>query len=127
MRHRDHDDVSWRWAPSTSFGQLTGNPFSTRMRGHAEPQNFPPGMPQDEKPIQEPKRNRRNNEQVYRRDGISMIAKESLPALRRWPPSLCHVFCHGRLEDIDAKLEQLAVNPWRSPQRVSNAHLANEQ
>jgi hypothetical protein len=51
-------------------------------------------MPQDKKPIQEPKRNCRNNKQVYRRDGISMIAKEGLPALRRWPPSLCHVFCY---------------------------------
>ena len=55
-----------------------------------------------------------------------MIAKEGLPALRRWLPSLCHVFCYGRLADIDAELEQLAVNPWRSPQRVGNAHLANE-
>src|SRR6516225_4564136 len=96
------------------------------MRRHAEPQNLPPGMPQDKKPIQEPKRNRRNNKKVYRRDGISMIAKEGLPALRRWLPSLCHVFCYGRLADIDAELEQLAVDPWRSPQRVGNAHLANE-
>ena len=79
----------------------------------------------DKKPIQQPKRNRRNNEQVYRRDGISMIAKEGLPALRRWPPSLCHVFCNGRLADIDAKLEQFAMNPWRSRQRIGNAHLAN--
>src|SRR6516162_9428153 len=55
-----------------------------------------------------------------------MIAKEGVPALRRWPPSPCHVFCNGRLADNDAQLEQLAVNPWRSPQRVGNAHLANE-
>ena len=75
---------------------------------------------------QEPKRNRGNNKQVYRRDGISMTAKEDLPTLRWWPPSLCHIFSYGRLADIDAKLEQLAVNPWRSPQRVGNAHLANE-
>jgi hypothetical protein len=34
-----------------------------------------------------------------------MIAKEGLPAL---PPSLCHVFCYGRLADIDAELEHLA-------------------
>jgi hypothetical protein len=57
-------------------------------------------------------------EHVYRRDGIGMIASEGLPGLRRWPPFLCHVFCDRRLADIDAKLEQLAVNPWRSSQRV---------
>jgi hypothetical protein len=55
-----------------------------------------------------------------------MIAKEGLPALRRWPPFLCHVFCYGRLVNIDAKLEEHAVNPWRSLQRVGNAHLAND-
>src|SRR5215813_8142087 len=76
------NNVSWRFAPTTSFGQLTGNPFSTRVRSHAEPQNFPPRMLQDKKPIQEPKRNRGNNKQVYRGDGISMIAKEGLPTLR---------------------------------------------
>jgi hypothetical protein len=36
--------------------------------------------------------------------------------------SLCHVFCYG-LADIDAKLKQLAMNPWR---RTGNAHLGNE-
>jgi len=30
-----------------------------------------------------------------------MIAKKGLPALRRWSPSLCHVFCCGRPPDID--------------------------
>jgi hypothetical protein len=30
------------------------------------------------------------------------------------------------LDRLTSILEQLAVNPWRSPQRVSNAHLANE-
>jgi hypothetical protein len=42
-----------------------------------------------QKPIQQPKRNRRNNQQVYRRNRVSMIAKEGLPAL---PPSLAMYF-----------------------------------
>src|SRR5260221_11661176 len=55
-----------------------------------------------------------------------MIAQKSLPALRRRPSSPRHVFCHGGLPDIDAKLEQFAVDPWRSPKRVRDAHVANE-
>jgi hypothetical protein len=35
-----------------------------------------------------------------------MIAQKGLPALRRWLPSPRHVFCHGGLPDIDAKLDQ---------------------
>src|SRR5262245_6215493 len=55
-----------------------------------------------------------------------MVAQKGLPALRRWPPSLGHVFGHGGLPDIDAKLEQFAVDPWRAPKRVRDAHVANE-
>jgi hypothetical protein len=34
-----------------------------------------------------------------------MIAKEGLPAWRRWPPSPGHVFCNYGLADVDAELE----------------------
>src|SRR5215216_2125191 len=83
-------------------------------------------MQQDGKTIQEPKRDRRDDKHVHRGNGIGMIAKECLPALRRWPPSLRHILCHRGLAEIDAKLEQLAVDPWCSPQWVRDTHLANE-
>ena len=83
-------------------------------------------MLQDQKSVQQPKRNRGDDEQVYRCDTVGVIAKEGFPALRRWPPSLCHVFCYSRLADVDPELEQFAVNPRRSPQGVGNAYLENE-
>src|SRR5713226_6525956 len=55
-----------------------------------------------------------------------MIAKERLPALRRWFSSLDHILGHTRLPDFDADLEQLSMDPRRSPQRVGNAHLADK-
>src|SRR5215467_11675116 len=96
------------------------------MYRHAQPYKLSPRMPQDQKGIQQPKRNRGDDKQVYRRDTVGMIAKEGLPALRRWPPFPGHVFCNRSLADIDPKLEQFAVNPRRSPQGVGNAHLENE-
>src|SRR5215472_18231178 len=84
------------------------------MYRHAQPYKLPPRMPQDQKRIQQPKRNRGDDKQVYRRDTIGMIAKEGLPALRRWPPSPGHVFCNCGLADVDPKLEEFAVNPRRS-------------
>jgi len=59
---------------------LTGDPFGTRMPGHAQPQKLSARMPQDEKSIQEPKLDLRHHEQA-RRDGIGMIVKKDLPAL----------------------------------------------
>ena len=83
-------------------------------------------MPQDQESMQQRKRNRGDDKQVYRRDSVGLIAKEGLPALRRWPPFPGHVFCNRSLADIDPKLEQFAVNPRRSPQGVGNARLENE-
>src|SRR5438874_8385366 len=83
-------------------------------------------MLQDQKSIQQPKRDRRHYEQIHRRNTVGMIAQKGLPALRRWRPSPRHVFCHAGLSDIDAKLEQFAVDPRCSPKRVRDAHVANE-
>src|SRR5882724_11630441 len=33
---------------------------------------------------------------------------------------------NARLSDINTELEQLSVDPWRSPQWIGNAHLADK-
>src|SRR6201987_6347357 len=55
-----------------------------------------------------------------------MVMKERLPALRRWSSSFDHILGYARLSDVDAELEQLSVDPRRSPQRIGNAHLADK-
>jgi len=118
--------ISWRLLPAIGFGQLTGNPIGARVCGHTQPQKLAAGMLQDQKSIQQPKRDRRHYEQIHRRNAVGMVAQKGLPPLRRWLPSPCHVFRHGGLPNIDAKLEQFAVDPRCSPKRVRNAHIANE-
>jgi hypothetical protein len=46
-------------------------------------------------PARSPKRDRRDYEQIHRRNAVRMVAQKGLPALRRWSPSPGHVFCHG--------------------------------
>src|ERR1700751_315983 len=55
-----------------------------------------------------------------------MVMKERLPALRRWSSSFDHILGYARLSDVDAELEQLSMDPRRSPQRIGNAHLADK-
>src|SRR5262245_38968237 len=55
-----------------------------------------------------------------------MIAQKRPPALRRRASPLCHVFGHACLPDIDAELEQFAMNPRCSPQWIGEAHLADQ-
>jgi hypothetical protein len=67
------NDMSWRLLPAVGFGQLTGNPMGARACGHAQPQKLATGMLQDQKSIQQPKRDRRDlrtnpSTQCHRRD-----------------------------------------------------------
>ena len=41
-------------------------------------------------------------------------------------PSSAPCICHAALPNVDAELEQLTINPRRSPQRIGNAHLADQ-
>jgi hypothetical protein len=69
------------FSPAAGFSQLTRNPFGGRMLGHTQPQQLSAGMPQDQKSIQQPKRDCWNHEHVHRCDAVGMIAKKGLPAL----------------------------------------------
>src|SRR5215471_15236243 len=55
-----------------------------------------------------------------------MIAQEGLPPLRRRSSPPRHVLRNRSLSDIDAELEQFAVYPGRTPERVCDAHLADQ-
>jgi hypothetical protein len=42
------------------------------------------------------------------------------------PPPSRHVLGDGRLADLDAELQQLAVDARRTPERVGAAHLSDQ-
>jgi hypothetical protein len=75
------NDISRSLLPPVCLGQLKGNPFRARMRGYTQPQKVATGVLQDQEPVQQPKRDRRDQEQIHRRDAVGMIAKKGLPAL----------------------------------------------
>jgi hypothetical protein len=44
---------------------LPGNPFGGRMRRHSQPQHLASVVSEDQQPLQKPKRELRNDKQVY--------------------------------------------------------------
>ncbi len=52
--------------------------------------------------------------------------EEGPPALRRRPPVMDHVLGYCGLREVDAKLEQLSVDPGCAPQWVFAGHAADE-
>jgi hypothetical protein len=83
-------------------------------------------VPHDQQSIEPAKRDGRHDEHIHRSDPVSAIAEERPPSLRRRVSSPDHVFGHARLSDVDAELEQLSMDPRRSPQRIGNAHFADK-
>jgi hypothetical protein len=120
------DEIAGRLLTATSCRELIGDPFGGRMRCDAKPQDLPPAMAHDQQSIEKPERDCRNHEQIDRRDAVGMIAEECLPALGRRACSPRHILGDAGLADLDAELEQLAMDPRRSPQRIGNAHLADQ-
>ena len=56
----------------------------------------------------------------------ALIAQEAAPGRRRPPSSSHHVLGDGGLADLDAELEQFAMDPRRTPERVGDVHLLNQ-
>src|SRR5256886_12981045 len=66
--------------------------------------------------------NGRNNERVHGGDVRCVVTQEGAPALGRRSTSLDHVLRDAGLNDLEAELEQLAMDTRRSPQRIFRAH-----
>ena len=69
------------------------------------------------------KRDRRDDEQIHRRDAVGVIIEKCFPTLGRRASTPGHIG-HAGLPYIDTELEKLAVDPRRSPQRIGNAQSA---
>src|SRR6478736_4464246 len=55
-----------------------------------------------------------------------MIQEERSPALRWWAPVSGHVLGNRSLADIDAELEELSMDARSAPERICQAHLADQ-
>jgi hypothetical protein len=83
-------------------------------------------MAENKKREQLLKGNRRNHKEINRRNPLHMIAKEGLPRLQ-WPIAPRHHVDRNRgLGDLDAELEQLAMDLGSAPQRVLKTHSSDQ-
>src|SRR3984893_5640357 len=120
------NEIAGSLFPPACFRDLICDPFSGWMRCDAKPQNMSPALPHDQQSIEQAKRDCRHDEHIHRSDPISVIAEECPPALGRRVSSPDHVLGHAGLSDTDAELEEVSMDPRRSPQRIDNAHLADK-
>jgi hypothetical protein len=69
-------------------------------------------VPQNDQDKQQPKADGWHDQEVHGADAPRMIVQKGLPGLRPPSPTSRHVLGDCRLGDLDAELEQLAVDAW---------------
>src|SRR3984893_6116856 len=105
------NEIAGSLFPPTCFRDLSCNPFCGWIRCEAKPQNMSPAVPHDQQSIEQAKRDCRHDEHIHGSDPVSVVAEARPPAMGRRVSSPDHVVSHARLSDIDAELEQLAMDP----------------
>src|SRR5258707_9034698 len=81
---------------------------------------------QHQKHIQDLEPDVRHGEEVDRHHALQVIVEERPPGLRWRLSSANHVLAHAGFTDIDAELEQFAVNAWSPPEWIFTAHRTNQ-
>jgi hypothetical protein len=121
------DEKSRLIVDCAALEQLACGPDSRRMLSNIHMQDSPTVMAQDDQHDQHPECRRWNREEIQRDRLLEMVLEKRLPLLRRWASALDHVLGDGRLANLDTELEQLAVNPRRTPEWICPAHPTNER
>src|SRR5450631_1684667 len=109
------------------FDDLLRSPSSGRVVGDVEMQDAAAIVGQDDKDVEDAKGRGRDGEEVDRGECTDVIRKEGAPGLGRrlaWP--VWHQTRDLAFGDLDAELEQLAVDTRRAPERVCVRHVPNE-
>ncbi len=110
--------VTWRAIPRKRFTQLVSSPFGSGMSSDVEVDDTAPIMSQHQKYIQHLETDRWHREEVHRDHALNVVLEEGPPGLR-WRLAMAHqILAYAGLANINAKLEQLAVNARCSPQRI---------
>jgi len=94
---------------------------------HVNPDQVSAIQPDYDECIEQVEANSRDNEQIHSSDVWRVVPQERAPSLTWRPPSLHHVSGHRRLRDIKPELEQFAVDAWRAPQWILDAHPPNQR
>src|ERR1700733_13906860 len=108
--------------PGKGFRDLTCNPFGRRVCCDVDPDQVPAVEPDDDEGIEQVEANGRDDEQVHSGDVWRVVVQEGPPSLAGRRPSFDHVLGDARLCDLKPELEQFAVDAWRTPKRIFDAH-----
>src|ERR1019366_5381363 len=116
------DEVTRSFIPRKCLRYLTCNPFCRRICCDVDPDQVSAVEPDDDEGIEQVETDSWNNEQVHGGNVWRVVMQEGSPSLAGRPPAFDHVLGDARLRDLKSELEQFAVDAWRAPKRIFDAH-----
>src|ERR1700682_1716337 len=116
------DEVVRSLIPGKCLRYLTCNPLRGRVWCDVDPDEVSAVEPDDDEGIEQVETDGWNNEQVHGGNVWRVVTQEGPPSLSGRPPRVDHVLGAARLRDLKPELEQFAVNAWRAPKRIFDAH-----
>src|SRR6202011_3102848 len=108
--------------PRKCLRYLTCNPFRRRICCDVDPDEVSAAESDDDEGIEQIEADGRDDKQVHGGNVWRVVTQEGPPSLAGRPPPFDHVLGNARLRDLKPELEQFAVNAWRAPKRVFDAH-----
>ena len=122
------DEIARGLVVGEGLSELLDHPCRRWVAGDPEVHHAPTTMVDEEEDVQDIEGRGRHGEEVHPDDGLLVVAEEDLPPLDhvpwRWPSR--HVPRHRPLRDVEAELQQLAMDPRGTPGRVFASHPADE-
>src|ERR1700692_1170751 len=116
------DEVARSLIPRKCLRYLTCNPFRRWMCCDVDPDEVSAAEPDDDEGIEQIEADGRDDKQVHGGNLWRVVTQEGPPSLAGRPPPFDHVLGNARLRDLKPELEQFAVNAWRAPKGVFDAH-----
>ena len=116
------DEVARSLIPRKCLRDLTCDPLRRGICCDVDPNEVPAINPHNHEAIQQFKSNSRNHKQVHGGNVWRVVMQEGPPSLVGRSPPSDHVLGNARLSDLKPELEQFAVNAWRAPKRIFDAH-----
>src|SRR5882757_9455605 len=120
------DEVARRLIPRKGLRYLTCNPFGRGICCDVDPDEVSAVESDDDEGIEQVETDGWNNEQVHGGNVWRVVMQEGPPPLAGRPPPFDHVLRDARLRDLKPEPEQFAVNAWRAPKRIFDAHPSDQ-
>src|SRR6267378_1312525 len=120
------EEIRWGGVVREGVHDLLDRPSGGGMLGDIEVEDAPAVMGEDDQNEEDAPASGRNGEEVDRDEVADMVGEEGSPGLRRGRAALREQAGDGALGDVDAELQEFAVNSRRTPERVRCGHFPDE-